>query len=808
MLSDLKLAFRSLLKVPAYTALIVATLAVGIGANSAIFSFFHGILLRSLPYDDAARVVILKKAADNYEDPVGAETGLYAADFRELAPQVRTFAALSTYTLDSATVTGRGPASLVSAAVVTPNFFTVVGSNAVVGRAFSGSDARAGEGRLAVISHDYWQSQFGGSAEVVGQSLTANGVAFTIVGVMAPDFDFPREASLWVTPATDVPETAIGQPTSDFSGRGAALRTIVGRLATGVTLAQAESELRQTLAALPNPNQVQRASFLVNLRDHTVGDVRPALAVLLGCVGLVLLIACLNVANLMLSRATAREREIAIRLALGASRWRIARQLLAESLLLACAGGVLGQLLGAWSLALLVQLAPADLPRLAAVEMNGWVLGFSLVISCATGVASGLAPILGTLRANVSAGIKAGGDRAGSAGPAAARLRSFLVGGEVAVSLVLLVAAGLLLRSLGEMQSLSWGFRPAEIVSARVSFLAERYASDESRVAFYRALHHKLTSAPGVESAGTSLDRIGVSWINLPYTPQGQVFANPADRPLANYHIVSPDYLRTMGIGVIAGESFRESDAPATPGVLIDAAIAARHYPDGAVGKSLKIVSPGGEIDLPIRGVVRSVKSDGPVGASRPDVYFSYLVFPQNNFYMHVRTTLPPAAAEALLRRAVQELDAEVPVTDFASMEEVIARPATSRLFPLGLLGGFAGLALLLAAVGIYAVTGYAVSQRTREIGVRMALGAPRASVVALMLRLASRPVAFGMAAGLVGAALTAFAMRKLLFGVAPLDVTTFVLVPLFLAAIAFVACWLPARRASKVDPIEALRAE
>jgi putative ABC transport system permease protein len=387
-------------------------------------------------------------------------------------------------------------------------------------------------------------------------------------------------------------------------------------------------------------------------------------------------------------------------------------------------------------------------------------------------------------------------------------LRSILVGGEVAISLVLLIAAGLLLRSFSEMQSLSWGFRPAQVVSARVSFLAERYASDESRVAFYRALHAKLTSASGVESAGTSLDRIGVSWINLPYTPQGQVFANPADRPLANYHIVSPDYLRTMGIGLIEGESFRESDAPNTPGVLIDAAIAQRHYPDGAVGKSLKIVSPQGDIDLPIRGVVSSVKSDGPVGATRPDLYFSYLRFPQNNFYMHVRTSLPPAAAETLLRQAVRELDAEVPVTDFASMEQVIAQPTLSRRFPLGLLGGFASLALLLAAVGIYAVTGYAVSQRTREIGVRLALGAPRGSVIGLMLRRGFRPIVTGVIIGLAGAVATAFAMQKLLFGIAPLDLPTFLLVPGALLAVALLACWLPARRATKVDPMVALRAE
>ncbi|HEX2862551.1 MAG TPA: ABC transporter permease [Lacunisphaera sp.] len=808
MLSDLRLALRSLAKVPGYTAVIVLTLTLGIGANTAIFSFFNGILLRPLPYRDAANVVVLKKSADDFNDPVGAEVGVYAADFREMQPQLRTLEGVSTFTLDIATLTGRDTATLVTSAVVTPNFFSVLGAKPALGRVFSADDAPVGGPRLVTLSHDFWQSHFGGSHDVIGQTITANQVPFTIVGVMSPDFDFPREAQFWATPAADVPEDAIGQAPMNFSGRGGSLRTVIGRLAPGVTVAQAQSELRNVLAQLPNPNQVQRAGFLVTLRDHSVGDVRPALAVLLGCVGLVLLIACLNVANLMLSRATARERDIAIRLALGANRWRIARQLLAESLVLALAGGLLGQLASLWALEVLVKLAPAELPRLAAIEVDGAVLGFALIVSIATGLASGLAPILGTLRSNVSDRIRAGGDRAGSAGPLAGRLRGILVAGEVAISLMLLVAAGLLLRSLAEMQSLSWGFRPAEVVSARVSFLSDRYAENSARVTFYRALHQRLTSQPGVHAAGTSLDRIGVSWINLPYTPQGEVYPNPADRPIANYHIISPDYLRTLGIAVIEGRTFAESDDPNAPAVVIDSAIARRHYPDGAVGKALKIVSPAGEIDVPIIGVASNVASDGPVGPARPDIYFSFLGFPQNNFHMHMRTSLGAAAAERVLRQAVAAIDPDVPVTKFATMEQVVGEPAAARHFPLGLLGAFAFLALLLASVGIYAVTGYAVTQRTREIGVRMALGAPRLSVVRLILRQGFHPILAGLGVGLVGAVVTALAMRKLLFGVAPLDAATFAIVPLALALVAALACWLPARRATKVDPMVALRAE
>ncbi|HWA28953.1 MAG TPA: ABC transporter permease [Lacunisphaera sp.] len=807
-MNDLRLAFRSLARTPGYSAVIIFTLALGIGANTAIFSFFNGILLRPLPYAEPDRVVVLKKSADDYNDPVGAETGLYAADFRELQPALRTLSAVSTYTLDSVTVTESGSAELASAAVVTPNFFAVLGSEALHGRTFSPTDVSAGAPRLATIAHDYWISHFGGDHSVLGRTIIANHVPFTVVGVMPPDFDFPREAQLWVMPATDVPETAIGQPEMDFSGRGGNLRTIFGRLAPGVTASQAAGELKSVFARLPNPNQVKRAEHLVNLRDHTIGEVRPALTVLLACVGLVLLIACLNVSNLMLSRAIGREREISIRIALGAARWHIARQLLAESLVLAGAGCLLGLLFSAWALELLLRVAPAALPRLATISVDGRVLAFATVASLVAGLGSGLAPILGTTRTGLSGSIKSG-DRAGSAGPAPRRLRAALVAGEVAISLVLLVAAGLLVRSLVRMESLSWGFVPEQIVSARVSFLDERYASNEARINFYRTLRSRLTGAPGVEAIGTSLDRVGVSWINQPFTAAGQHYANPADRPMANYKVISPGYIRTMGISVLQGREFNETDGPnGERGVLIDAAIAQRYYGRDAIGRTIKLVSPEGDIDVPIVGVVSSVRSDGPVGAGRPDIYVPYLAYPQNNFHLHVRTPLSPAAAEALIRQAVREIDPGAPVTDFATMTEIVARPTLARRFPLGLLGAFAGLALVLAAVGIYALTSHAVTQRTREIGVRMALGAPLASVAGLVLRQGFVPICAGLGGGLVASALTAFAMRRLLFDVAPLDAPTFFLVPAGLALIALFACLLPARRATKIDPIEALRAE
>ncbi len=810
MLSDLRFALRSLLKTPGFTAVIVFTLALGIGANTAIFSFFRGILLHSLPYEDPQSIVLLKKGARDFGEPMGVETGLLAADFRDLQPLTQTLWEMTAYTLDSATLTGRGTADLAVAAVVSPNFFSMLGSHAVVGRTFSPADVGNATGRLAVLSHSYWQSRFGGDPAIIGQTITLNNVPFTVVGVMPADFEFPREAHLWVTPAAIVPENAIGQPVLDFSGRGNYLRTILGRLKPGVTFAQAEKELAALVGRLPNPNAAKRSVHLVNMLDQSVGNVRPALAMLLGCVGLVLLIACLNVANLMLSRATARQREIGIRLALGSGRWRIARQLLSESMVLALLGGGGGVLLSWWGLDLLVHLAPSDIPRLVAVHIDTRVLTFALTISILAGLACGLAPILGTARSDLVTATKSG-DRGGSAGAGPRRLRAGLVGGEVAISLVLLVAAGLLMRSLEKMQAVSWGFNPAQVVSARVAFLDDRYRENSARLIFYRTLLEKLEAVREFDSVGTSLDRIGQTWVHLPFVPEGQTYPKPEDAPQASFHLcVSPGYFHALGITLLQGRAFTPADDQKSGRVvIIDEAMARRFFPGRpAVGQRISFQTPGGDQWAEIIGVVASVKSDGPVVESLPDIYLPFPQIPWNNFFVHVRTQLDVATTGEAIKRIVHGIDGDVPVTDLASMEQVTAKPSDLRKFPLRLLSVFALLALALAAVGIYAVTAYGVAQRTREIGVRVALGAQPREIVTLVLRQGFRPIAVGLVVGFAASAVTAFAMRKLLFGVAPLDAPTFAFIPLLLAVIALVACWLPAHRATKVDPIVALRAE
>lgn len=811
MLSDIRLAFRSLAKTPGYAAVIVITLALGIGANTAIFSFFHSILSRELPYAAADRVVMFKQSAHDYGELMGSDIGLLAADLHDLQLSAQTVEDLAAYTLDAPTMTGRGSPDLTVGTVVTHNFFTMLGAKAAIGRVFTPADAaNPASGRLITLSHRLWQTRLGGDPTIIGQTFVLNKVPFTIVGVMPADFEFPRDAWFWASPAGVVPETVIGSISPNDGGRGHYLRTILGRLRPGVSREQAEKELAALIERLPNPNRSRRAVHLVSMRDQSVGNVRPALTAMLGCVGLVLLIACFNVANLMLSRATARQREIGIRLALGSSRWRLARQMLSESSVLAMSGGLAGVLLSIGALNILVRCAPEDVPRLATVHIDGTVLGFAVLISLLTGLGCGLVPVFGTARTDLMTAMKSGGDRGGSASAAPRRLRAGLVAGEVALSLMLLVAAGLLLRSLEKMQAVSWGFNPVGVVSARVTFTDERYNSHEAQRLFIRTLLEKLEAVPGFEAVGLGLDRIGQTWVHLPFIPEGQVYPVAADAPQANYHFVSPDYFRTMGITVLQGRAFTMADDEKVGGVIIiDTTLAKQFFPEGnAVGKHLSLQRPQGVLQPEIVGVVAAVKSDGPMGEPRPELYRPILQAPFNSCYINVRTSLGVVAAGELFKKTVQQIDAGAPIAHLTGMVDVVAQPGNARRFPLGLLGVFATLALLLAGLGIYAVTAYGVTQRTREIGMRMALGATPASVVGLVLRQGFRPISFGLGLGIVGAGIAAQLMRNLLFGIRPLDLATFLVIPVVLTAFALFACWLPARKAARVNPLEALRAE
>ncbi len=810
MFTDLKLAFRQLAKTPGFTTIVVLTLALGIGASTAIFSFFNGILLRSLPYADAGNIVLVKRGPRNFADIMGEGVGLQTADYLDLqAAGMRSLSGLTAYSSDVATLTGRDNPDLIYGAVVSANFFSVLESSAAIGRTFSASDTTEKSGRMAVLSHSLWQSRFGGDRALIGRPITLNGVSFTVVGVTAADFDFPHNAKYWVTPAGIAPEGTIGLSSINVNGRGDFLRTVIGRLAPGATMTGAEKEISSHIQRLPNPSHTDRSIYLVTLRDMSVGNIRQALGVLLAGVVAVLFIACLNIGNLMLSRATTRQREVGIRLALGAGRWQIARQLLCESLVLALLGGAAGILLSIWGVDFLLRIAPEDIPRLAAVHVDTGVLGFAIGISVLTGVMCGLAPIIGTANTGLSSAMKTGGDRGGSAHALPRRLRSVLVGGEVAISLVLLVAAGLLLRSFKEMVATSWGFEPRKVVVLRVAFADIKWTEPAKSRIFYRRLMSGLQAQPGFESVAASFDKIGESWIHNAFTPEGHAFAKAEDVPTANYHFVSPDYFHTLGIALVEGRDFNRDDSDnSAPVAIIDATTARNYFPGGhAVGKRLQIVAEGTRM-AEIIGVTGDVKSDGPEAPAQPAIYLPYLQLPAPQIYVSVRTPLDVATAGQMIRQVVNTIDAASPTTELGSMDEAIARPATNRRFPLILLGVFSSLALLLAGIGIYGVTAYGVAQRTRELGIRLALGAQPGGLISLIIAQGYRPIAIGVLAGIAGSVITAFAMRGLLYRIHPLDGVTFAVIPAALVAISLIACWLPARRATKVDPMTALRAE
>jgi putative ABC transport system permease protein len=543
------------------------------------------------------------------------------------------------------------------------------------------------------------------------------------------------------------------------------------------------------------------------MQQQSVGKIRPALAMLLGSAVLVLLIACLNVANLTLTHATSRRREIGIRLAVGASRARIGRQLLAESLLLALVGGTVGVALSRAVLDMLVRFAPDETPRLATVQLDGHVLAFALAMSLGTGVLSGVATVLGTV---ISAGVASisAVERGASAGSVTRHLRDALVVGEVALALVLLTAAGLLLRSFANTREFAWGFDPAHIVSVRVAFLDAGYRDDTSKRTFERRLLGSLEDVAGFESVGVSLDRIGTSWLHLPFTPDGHDYPSPNDRPQASYHLVSQDYLRTLGIPILQGRAFTSADDERSRRVVVvDASLARHYFPDRqAVGRRIQLSVFGDGEWAEIVGVAAAVKSDGPASGAFPDLYLPYLQAPLNSFFVHVRTPMSTAQAGALIEERVRSIDSGLPLYGLASMDEVTAMPSDARRFPLGLLGAFAGLALLLASLGVYGVIAYSVAQRTGEIGVRIALGAQGRDVLRLVLAQGLRLVFGGIAIGAVAAVALRSFVASQLYGVTSSDPLTFVAAATVLGLVAFAACWVPARRAARVDPAVSLR--
>jgi len=800
LIQDLRYAIRMLLKKPSFTIIVVLALGIGIGADTAIFSVVNAILLRPLPYKNFDRISMIWMS--NPKLGVSEDWHSYPnyVDYKE---QNQVFEDMAAFNTRSFNLTGAGDPVRVVGVWNTASLFSVLGVDAALGRTFTEDEQEPGKDMLVVLSNGLWRRNFGGDASVIGQQISLNGINRTVIGVMPASFSFPEKTTEFWVPLTVTPQRK--------QARNAISYKAVGRLKPGVTLAQAQADMAAIAKRLDD--QYFQSDYGVNLRlihDQETHTVRSALLVLLGAVGFVLLIACANVANLLLARAAMREKEVAIRLALGARRWRIIRQLLTESVLLGVLGGAVGLLLAVWGLSALVALAPADIPRLDQTGIDARVLAFTLGISLVTGLIFGLVPALQASRPDVNDALKEGGR--GSTGGGGARIRNLLVVSEIALSLVLLVGAGLLIRSFMRLQQFELGFNPEHLITMRVQLPGSKYKERKQVADFFQQLFERIEAVPGVQSAGA------ISTIFLSDTPNSTNFAIEG-RPQATgaqsievpLDAVSAKYFKVMGIPLISGREFDDRDAIGTPPVaIINETFANRFFAgEDPIGK--RYVYGGPAPDNPwitIVGVVGDMRRTGFDRPVRPETFLPESQNPDNALTIVARTSTDPASFAGMLRDQVWSIDREQSVYDIKTMDQTLSEMLSQRRFNMLLLGVFASVALLLAALGIYGVISYSVSQRTHEIGIRMAMGAQSRDVLSLVVRHGLVLTGAGIAAGLIASFGLTRLMATLLYGVSATDPVTFIAIPVVLAGVALGACFVPARRASRVDPIEALRYE
>jgi len=808
LLKDLRFAIRSLRKRPGFAAITILTLALGIGANTAIFSVIYSVLIKPLPFYRADRIVLLwghDRGEDNRRSQVSH------TDIGDYRAQTTFFDSISTFNSWTPLISGTGEPARISGALVGDDFFKVMGTQPLLGRAFLPEEQQDGKDQVVILSYELWQKQLNGDPNAVGKTILLNLRPHTIVGVMPATFQ-------------SLPGTLIDKPaylyrpaaeeTSEKLRSARHLRAI-GRLKDGATVEQAQAEvsvIAQRLETQHPESNTNWGIYLAGLHQDTVRDLQKTLWVLFGAVAFVLLIACANVANLLLARATLRASEMSIRTALGASRWRLLRQALTESALLAFTGGVVGLLLAFWGIDLIKVLGSQMLPQLQSVELSLPALGFTLALSLMTALLFGLAPAWQSSQPNLTEALKADG-RTSSSGMRRTRLRSFLVVSEIAFALVLLMCAGLLIRTVIQLQKVDPGFDYTHAVKMDLGLPSLRYSTDAKRVEFYRELTNRVRALPGVVSAGIvtplpsagDFDQTGIEIEHQPIPP-GQA-------PMVDRYIMTPGYLQALGIRLERGRELTEQDVADAPLVmLVSESFAARFWPnEDPIGKRTKLPWNPGREDEPWRtvvGVVRDVKQYGPDKPSAMGLYLPHAQYPVSFMTLVARTSGDPSDMIATVRKTVQGLDADQVPTNVATMEDVMMNSIQSRRFPMFLLGGFAALALALAAVGIYGVMSYVVAQRTHEIGIRMALGAGTGNVLRLIVGNGLWLAVMGILLGAAGAFGLTRLMKSLLFGVVPTDVSTFVVVSVGLIAVALVACYLPARRATKIDPLVALRNE
>ena len=797
--NDIRYGLRSLSKRPGFSLIAIVTLALGIGANSAIFSVVNAVLLRPLSFPESERVVVLEGV--NPKDGI-TRSNMSVPDIVDWQNQTQSFEQLVAFSAGGFLLTSNDETERLRGAAVSSDFFPLIKTSAVLGRTLQADDAVAGREPVIVLGHGLWQRRFGGDEKIVGAKVMISGKPATIVGVMPPGFDYPAQVEIWAPFILD----------AAAERRDNRYLNVIGRLKPGATVEQAQAELttiNQRLAQSYVETNTGWDVRVSNWRERLVASMRTSLLVLLGAVAFVLLIACANVANLLLARVTSRHKEMAVRAALGASRFRIIRQLLTESVLLSVIGGALGLALSVWLTRLLLAIVPAGTPRVDEVHVDGRVLLFTVGISLLTGIVFGIAPALQTSNAGLNEHLKESGRRSGSERN---RLGSALIVSEVALSFMLLVGAGLLIKSFIRLRDVSPGFNPANVLTVRMGLVPGKYKQGEPRAQIFQQAIDRVQTVPGVESAAGVLSMpLGGDTLSVgrSYIREGQP-ATPEESANADYLVITPDYFKTLQIPVVSGRPFTIQDNGNNPKVVIvNQTMARRLWPgENPVGRRITIWRDE-QFPREIVGVVGDTKQSLDSDAS-PQMYVPYAqdaTWGSLTFLVRA-TSGDPAALAPAIRSEIRLIDRTLPLYNIKTMDEVLGESMALQRTSTLLLGTFAGLALLLSMIGIYGITSYYVTQRTHEIGIRMALGAQLRDVISLVLTRGAKLAMIGIGVGLVGAFALTRLMATLLFGVKPIDLLTFAGVSVCLMVVATIACYIPARRASKVDPLVALRYE
>jgi putative ABC transport system permease protein len=801
-LQDIRYAMRNLLKSRTVTLIAVITMALGIGANTMIFSIVNTVLLEPLPFEKPAQLVNIWEVRTHQDF---RQASISPAEFISWRERATSFTQMTAFDFTQFNLTDDNLPEQVAALVATANYFEVFGIKPLFGRSFTESEDQPGQNQVVILSYGLWQRRFAGDPRILNQRVLLDGVSCEVIGVMPNTFLFPDNTQL-ARPIAFTPQQRSNFGTHDLQ--------VIGRINADLSQTQAESELK-TLAEEMERTGIQtnvgHSIKLVSLYEQTVGDSRAALLLLLVAVGLVLLIACANVANLLLTRAAGRQREIAIRIALGATRGRLIRQLLSESLVLSIIGGVFGLLLAWWGVDLLVGMAKGNLPRFNEVVIDSRALGVTFILAVVTGLAFGLAPALQATRPQLNESLKENG-KAVTASRGRNRTRNLLVVSEVALTMILLIGAGLLLKSFFQLRSVKTGFQPDHLLVMDIS-LPQKYANRQQIATFFDQALSQIATIPGVEAVGaTSVLPFSGNNNSGSFTIEGRPPSVPGQSPNANRRSITPEYFQAMGMRLIKGREFNAQDtATSQPVVIINETTARIFWPgEEVLGKRLRLGS-GDNLNTPwldIIGVVEDIKHLDLKTPTRQELYFPFAQSPMRALAVAVRTTGEPLRWTAPVRHAVLEIDKDQPIGNVHSMEELMAQSITTDRLTLQTLGAFSALAVLLAVIGIYGVMSYTVRQRTNEIGIRMALGAQGHNVLWLILRQGMRLALAGVAIGFMGALALTGLLKKILFEVSAADPLIFIAVSLLLTGVALVACLVPARRAMNLDPLVALREE